>query len=62
MIDRILDSLTPVAYMAVGIVLALLSIAVGDRLTSAALLAASVCSVGLTAVKWGHEPIPVRDR
>lgn len=54
MLDRAVNSLNPVAHMAVGIVLATLSIAVGDRVTSAALLCAACCSMALTGVTWGR--------
>ena len=63
MIDRTVNSLTPVVYMALGILLAALSIAVGDRATSGALLSAACCSMALTGVVWGRrEAAPVRAR
>ncbi len=54
MIHRTVDSLTPAVYMALGILLALLSIASGDRATSGALLSAACCSVALTGAKWSQ--------
>ncbi len=54
MIHRTVDSLTPAVYMALGILLATLSIIVTDAATSGALLCAACCSVALTGVKWGR--------
>lgn len=54
MIERTVNSLSPIVYMALGILLAALSIVVGDRATSGALLSAACCSMALTGVSWGR--------